>query len=316
MNGKKKILVLLALIMTFAILASLAFRLGADFGDFGGDSDFGSFDFDSGSDSYDYDSGDDGGGAVVPIIIGGSGGNGRTGGNPIVGIIIVVAIIALIIFITRKKSNGPIMPGGQRTSAEQLKSIDELKAADPNFSEADICEKVSNLYVTLQNAWSARDIEPLRPYLTDELYAKTEKQVQSMKLAHRQNLMDKISVLSADVRGYYTDGVNDTLVIRLMTRLIDYNVDDRTGDVISGSKTAEKFMEYEWLMIRKSGTLTPDVNEGSKKEVKTANCPNCGAPIDIAHSAKCPYCGSVLHAKEYSWVLSEIKGIAQRTNGK
>ena len=43
-------------------------------------------------------------------------------------------------------------------------------------------------------------------------------------------------------------------------------------------------------------------------------CPNCGAPLDLNHTAKCEYCGAIITAAEYDWVISAIKGISQRTS--
>lgn len=312
---KKKLLIIFSVLLCVALLSALALRTGADFGGFSGNSDFGGGggSYSSGGSSYDSDN-DSGGG--VYVIGGSSDGSGRgSGGSSPVGLIIAAVIIAFVIYSAIKaKKRGPIMPGGQKTDDTALHPISELMSADPGFSEADITEKVSNLYVTLQNAWMNRDLEPLRPFLTDELFEKSDKQVQAMKQAHRTNHVEQISVLSAVIRGFIPDDVNDNLIVQLNTRIIDYTTDDSTGQIISGSNTAEKFMEYEWKLIRKKGVVTPDSSDESK-DVKTANCPNCGAPIDIAHSARCAYCGSVLHASEYSWVLSDIKGISQRTNG-
>ena len=45
------------------------------------------------------------------------------------------------------------------------------------------------------------------------------------------------------------------------------------------------------------------------------HCPNCGAPLDVNHSAKCEYCGQVITVDDYDWVISQIKGISQVTKG-
>ena len=303
----KKIIAILLLISCILLSSIFVIQSGADFGDISSNSDFGGGGYGGGSSGGSSYSGGD------TYNYGGSG-SGSGESSP-VGIFVGLGIFALIIVLAviKSKKQKTIMPGGVRTDESTLLPISSLKEKDPGFSEEDIIEKVSNLYVTLQNAWMQRDLEQLRPFLTDELFEKSDKQVQAMKQAHRTNMIERISVLSADVRGYTTDDVHDTLIIRLNTRIIDYTIDDNTKEVISGSKTAEKFLEYEWHMVRASGVQTKSETDG--KDVKTANCPNCGAPIDIAHSAKCPYCGSVLHASEYSWVLSEIRGIQQRTNG-
>ena len=110
--------------------------------------------------------------------------------------------------------------------------------------------------------------------------------------------------------GYYQDEVNDNLVVELRTRIVDYTVKDATGEVVSGSKTAEKFLTYEWTLIRSKDSVTPD-----KEVLKEIHCPNCGAAVHINHSGQCEYCGQVITVNEYDWVISAIRGISQQTRG-
>ena len=70
-------------------------------------------------------------------------------------------------------------------------------------------------------------------------------------------------------------------------------------------------MTYEWTLVRTKGTKTVKAESN-----ETAHCPNCGAPLDLNHTAKCEYCGAIITAAEYDWVISAIKGIAQRTTFK
>ena len=77
-----------------------------------------------------------------------------------------------------------------------------------------------------------------------------------------------------------------------------------------GSNTAEKFMEYEWDLVRSSGRTT-----ASGTGTTVQSCPHCGAPIDVNHTAVCDYCGSVLTTDTFDWAVREIKGLSQRTVG-
>jgi len=49
--------------------------------------------------------------------------------------------------------------------------------------------------------------------------------------------------------------------------------------------------------------------------MQTVNCPNCGAPVEINASAKCPYCGSVITLEEHDFALNAIRAISQQTRG-
>lgn len=231
-----------------------------------------------------------------------------------VGLVGVAAIILLAIFrkknkAPKKKYNAPVAPGAMPTQISSLNPMNTYIEKDAGFSEAELRDKLSNIYVKLQNAWQDKDITSLRPHLTDTLYGQCERQVEAFVRNKQTNYIEKIAVLDVLLMGWSVQGENDTITAQLRTRIVDYTVDDKTGNVISGSKTAEKFMTYEYTLVRKSGTQT--VQGGG--ETRTVTCPKCGAPVDINKSAECEYCGNILTVDASEWTISNIKGISQRT---
>lgn len=302
-NGFLKLMILLlAAVLCFA---ALSINVGADFGGFGGDADYGG--------------GGGGGGGGGSVDWGDSGSDWGDGGDalfitddPAVFGVIVVVLIVFWLFIKfgSKKKHTPSVSGGGATPTDQstLKPISEFLEADPEFAEAAFTEKLSNLYVQMQQCWQGKDIEPLRPHMTDMLYNQMDSQLQSLVRLGRTNYVDRIAVLQVRLMGWKQDDVNDIMIARLSTRIVDYTVDDKTGNLVSGDNTVEKFMEYEWTLVRSKGAHTPDADGTT-----AFHCPSCGAPMNVNQSAKCEYCGTVLTTSEYDWVVSQIKGISQRT---
>jgi hypothetical protein len=304
MNVRKLLTVFLCLCLIFTV--ALSFRAKADFGDFAGDNDYGggSDDSDSGYDSgndYSYDSGD-------YSSSGSSGSYDSSIWDMLITIAVIGGIVVIIMKPWKKKNGGKtVMPGGQRTDASKLRLMTEYKKLDPNFDEGAFCEKLSNLYVQMQNCWSDRDITPVRPYFTDAYWSQMDRQLQAMRKQGRIDHTERIAVLSVTPRGFFQSGDEDHMIVELCTRIVSYTT-DTSGNVLSGSKTAEKFMTYEWNLSRPSGTVTA-AGDG----MKTVNCPNCGAPVSINQSAKCPYCDAVITLDDHDWAICTIKGISQRT---
>ena len=313
---KKRIFtVLVAFVLVFCSVVTLANRVGA-FGDYDGDNDFGdfggndSYDWGNDNDSYDWGNDDNGGGYIV--YGGGSGGSGE-GGTGFFGALVIVAIIVIIVIMIKRKNGTvqhPVAAGGTVTDPSSLRPINEYLKLDPTFSESAFTEKLSNMFVQFQNGWQAKDLEPLRPYMSDAFYAQMDRQLDSYRLNKRTKMIDRIAVLGVNLSGWKQENGNDVIIARLNTRFITYTVDDATGNLLQGSKTAEKFLDYEWQLIRSSGKTT--VAEGG---VKVQNCPNCGATININRTAKCEYCGSIVTVDSYDWVVNGIKAISQRTVG-
>lgn len=286
----------------------------ADLGGFSGDSDFGGGDFDwgGGSDWGDSDWGDSDWGDSDWGDSDYSGGSYYSGdGGGIIPVIVIVAIVVISIYSKRKRGGGgggSVNPGGMRTPESQLRPISELVALDPNFDEAAFVEKMSNLYVQMQNCCTAKNMEPLRPYFTDALYAQFDRQLEAMRQARRTNYVERIAVLGVALRGFMQRNGEDHIIAEVRTRIVDYTLDDATGSLVSGDMNREKFMVYEWDISRASGMQTQDADDMSR-----VNCPGCGAPLSINTTAECPYCGSIVTLDKHDWAINAIRGISQRT---
>ncbi len=306
-------------LIAIAILLALSFPTAAfaDFGDFAGGSDWGYSDFgggysdfggydswDSGYDYYDYDYGYNG-------TYYGNNSDRITFVDVIVTVFIILIVVAFVILRAKTSKNisrnRPVNIPAKRQETT-VNDIAGLKARDPGFNESKFIGDVSNLYVRFQDAWTAKDLSDLRPHLTEELYAKSDRQIKGYIQRGQTNHVERVSVLSAKIVGCTKDAKNDIVTVEILSRICDYITDDRTGNIIRGDMNKELFMTYRWTLIR---TLGKQTAEGELVDDK--KCPNCGAPIDLNRSAVCEYCGSVVTSSEYDWVVSDIRGISQRS---
>ena len=299
------------IIFLMLLLALHATRITsvADFGDFSGSSDYDySYDYDDhdyGSSDYDDDydrkygrsSGSDGWDTITVIIIG------------------VIIVYALAGRATKKDKGSKTYTNADeraesRTNRAKLTPIGEYNKIDPNFSAAVLCDKASNLYVQMQNAWTAKNIESMRPYFTDVLYTQMERSLKALIKNGQTNYVERIAVLDVTPRGFHQTAGEDHIMLRIRTRITDYTVNDKTQEVVRGSRDDEKFMTYEWDLVRPSGIFT---SKDGITAIRHITCPSCGAPLDINASARCPYCHSVIQQQAQDWVISAIKGIKQET---
>lgn len=297
-HKREKLLKWLALLAA-ALLLFAGARALADAGGFAGDGDYGSWD--SGS-SWDSDSSWDSGSSWDSSSDSSSGDGELDGWVTIVtgGAIVVIAIWIDLSERKKKRSAGK--------KPKNLRPVEDLLDTDPDFDEAALCEQISNLYVRMQNAWTAKDFSVMRPFFTDSLYQQFDRQLQQIAAAGKTNHIDDIGVLDVSLLGWKEKDEKQWLTARVKTRITIYSTDDQTGKIVSGSKKEVKLMEYEWTLVRAS-----DQKTFGEEEVRSVHCPNCGATLSINHSAECPYCGSVVTCNEYGWTIAQIRGIAQKT---
>ncbi len=303
-------LIVLAMFLALGAIVSaqtLIIPVPLDAGGFGGDSDF------------DFDPGGNGGGG------GGYSGGGdyssgtMTPGGAMFGAIIVIIIVIYTLIQNKKrggkgKSSRTVTPTTTQISPQHSANIaNKVRAIDPFFTEAEMREKVANLYTEMQHAWEHRDWEPMRARMTDDLYSQMARQLQDLINRGYVNRIERIAVMNVALKQFYQDEQHDNLTLRLTTRIVDYTIELSTGKLVSGDPNREKFMTYEWTMIRSRGVKTPAPTDERGKTELSRNCPHCGAPIDLTQSARCSYCHSMVTAPEFDWVLSNIAGIAQQT---
>ena len=289
----------LAVVLTALLLLAGAKAL-ADAGGFAGDGDYGSWD--SGS-SWDSESSWDSDSSWYDSSSDSSSGDGELDGWVTIvtgGAIVVIAIWIDLSERKKKRSAGK--------KPKNLRPVEDLLDTDPDFDEAALCEQISNLYVRMQNAWTAKDFSVMRPFFTDSLYQQFDRQLQQIAAAGKTNHIDDIGVLDVSLLGWKEKDEKQWLTARVKTRITIYSTDDKTGEIVSGSRKEVKLMEYEWTLVRASDQKTFE-----EEELRTVHCPNCGAALSINHSAECPYCGSVVTCNEYGWTIAHIRGIAQKT---
>jgi len=297
-----KALLALVLALGLALLPALAL---ADVGNFAGDSDWGSSDWGSSDWGSSSDWDDDDLGSLGGFLLGSA-----FNGMP-TWLIVAILVVYLVIRNNKKHKQAdsqaaPPPPPQPFCNAADL--LNALKVRDPDFSQEAFLEKVRNSFVQMQDAWEARKWEPIRALMSDALFNQTKRQLDEYIQKGQTDHVDRVAVLSAVIQDVKEDEHNDILVVRIQARMVDYVTDDATGELIRGDKNKELFMTYDWTMMRSKSAVT----EHTQGE-HASHCPSCGAPISLNQSGQCEYCGTVLTSGTYDWILTDIRGISQRS---
>ncbi|MBQ9280339.1 MAG: TIM44-like domain-containing protein [Clostridia bacterium] len=302
MKNLKKFLMIILVIFVVAI-PTLSI---ADFGDFESydsdwesdwDSDWGSsYDSDWGSSSYSggYYYGDDlsGGGFFVIIVI-----------AMIIFIVVRANMDKRVTKYSRPNMSNYNGTGYVRNTSRSKEVAQKVIDIDSHFNEEIFISNAKNLFVKLQNAWSERNLETLRPLVSAELFDQYSKNVQSYIDNKKINKLERIATNYGELVSFYQDNEKDTLIVAVNSSMVDYIMDEEKGVILKGDNSSRITNTYKMTFTRKKGILT----EEGTAELKTTNCPNCGAPTTITSSGRCPYCNSVITTGSHDWVLSGIE---------
>jgi predicted lipid-binding transport protein (Tim44 family) len=128
-----------------------------------------------------------------------------------------------------------------------------IRQMDPAFDRGAFREISSDIFFKIQAGWANRDLEPVRGLLTDEVHSTLKADVNDLRGQKKINRLENIALRSVDLVEAWQESGSDYVTIRFLANLLDYTVDEGTGQVISGSKMDPvKFEEY-WTFTRPIG---------------------------------------------------------------
>ncbi len=143
-----------------------------------------------------------------------------------------------------------------RKAKRVMKSLEQY---DPSWNYENFRLHIQNLFYTVQEAWAKRDQEIDRQYLSRKLYEQYKIKSEWMIMRHEQNILQKMQLIEAlpiDINDFEGDSC-DYMWVYIKGRMVDYTIDDRTMEMISGSKNPTSFVEY-WKLIKENGNWVLD----------------------------------------------------------
>jgi predicted lipid-binding transport protein (Tim44 family) len=128
-----------------------------------------------------------------------------------------------------------------------------IQQMDPGFDTARFQDMCMDVFFKIQGAWANRDMAPVRNLLTDEMYQLLQEDAAKLKAEGQINRLENIAVRSVDITEAWQESGRDYITVRVYANLLDYTVEEASGQVLSGSKTDPvKFEEY-WTFTRQVG---------------------------------------------------------------
>ena len=129
-----------------------------------------------------------------------------------------------------------------------------IKSHDPDFDPDYFLEVASDVFFKVQAGWMRRDISSFRHLLGDRLAAEYEQHFKEMREKGEINKLESIAIRNVKIVDAGTDGKEDFITVLFTANLLDYTVDDKTGELISGSMTEPVKFAEKWTWARPVGT--------------------------------------------------------------
>ncbi len=147
----------------------------------------------------------------------------------------------------------PVQEPGSSGAQDLERGLGHIRQMDPGFDGAAFRDWCSDAFFRMQAAWMHRDLEKLRPLLTEEMFEAFREQIEELRAKRQINKLESIAVRSIELTEAWQEQGLDYLTVRYLASLLDYTVDEISGKTVEGSdREPVKFEEF-WTWIRPIG---------------------------------------------------------------
>jgi predicted lipid-binding transport protein (Tim44 family) len=133
------------------------------------------------------------------------------------------------------------------------RGVGYIRQMDASFDPARFADTASDAFFRVQAAWMARDMSQASGGITPEMLDILQKDCDRLRGQGRINRLENIAVRSVTVTEAWQESGQDYVTVQFLANLLDYTVDERSGQVVEGSRAEPvKFEEY-WTFVRPVG---------------------------------------------------------------
>ncbi len=137
--------------------------------------------------------------------------------------------------------------------SEVERGIANVRTMDPGFDTATVADHARRVYFVVQQAVGMRELAGMRDYLAPEMATVLQAQCDRLRAARQTNRVEQLDIRRAEVSEVWQEGGRDYVTVLISASMLDYTVDDVSGAVVEGSRTAVQTVEDFWTFTRPVG---------------------------------------------------------------
>ncbi len=170
---------------------------------------------------------------------GGGGGSGKGGIINLILFPLCIAYSLWVSYLVFKKNR------------DSQKALERAKV-DAFWNPDSIKDRIKFVYFKVQEAWMARDQRIAKDCLSQRLYDDHKRQTDAMLMNHTKNILESIHLAQARIVEVldFDDNSKDQFWVHIQGSMIDYTINDKTGDVVNGKKNKSESFKELWKFVR------------------------------------------------------------------
>jgi predicted lipid-binding transport protein (Tim44 family) len=208
-------------------------------------------------------------GLMAGGLLGGLLFGGRGAGMGLLDVVALGVVAYVALHLLRTRADGPVHavyasvsdgvggsrmafadpgPRGDRSGAEA--GVDPTRHREPSLDRAALAEAAAEMFEQVQHAWADRDVRPIAALLTPEMQASFQRDCDQLAARGQVNRVDGVSVDAAEILDAWQEKGFDWVTVRLGAQVVDYTVDEKTGQVVKGDASAPTAVDELWTLTR------------------------------------------------------------------
>ncbi len=144
----------------------------------------------------------------------------------------------------------PDMASGDGVMSE----LETVRQYDPGFDPEAFKEFVQDVFFKVQAAWTRRDISVMKQHLGDQLLSEYEQHFAELRAKGQENRLENIAVRKVDIVDMGEMDGEPFVIIQFRANLLDYTVDEATGQVLEGSASEPIKFQERWAFSKAPGS--------------------------------------------------------------
>jgi predicted lipid-binding transport protein (Tim44 family) len=128
-----------------------------------------------------------------------------------------------------------------------------LTMMDRSFDSNQFLKTAQDIFFKVQGAWNKQDMPALRSLCGSELMQTWEQELNDLRARGQQNKMENIALRESEITEAWTENGQDYITVRLHANLLDYTVDQKSGNVVNGNNSNPVEFEEYWTFTRPVG---------------------------------------------------------------
>lgn len=155
---------------------------------------------------------------------------------------------------TQSVNSGGFFKGSSVPGDNSQSGLSAIIASDPSFNEKNFKDNVMDIFFKIQAAWMNRDLSTASNLLDSKMKDYLQSDIDQLKSSGKINKLENIAVRNIDIDEAWQESDTECITVLIYANLLDYTIDEKSGNIVEGDKTEPvKFEEY-WTFYRTIGT--------------------------------------------------------------